>query len=96
MADQRITLKIAGNEYSLVASTPEMEQLMRLAAESINQRLDAYNTKYATQTLEAKLVFVALMEAMDKLTMKKKMMKLADEMNKFKTETDSYLENIEK
>ena len=30
---QSITLKIQGKEYELVADTPEMERLMRLAAE---------------------------------------------------------------
>ena len=37
--EQSITLKIAGKDYPLKATSPEMEQLMRLAAETINQKL---------------------------------------------------------
>ena len=36
---QNIKIKIAGNEYPLVASSPEMERMMRLAADAINQKL---------------------------------------------------------
>ncbi|MBR4134702.1 MAG: cell division protein ZapA, partial [Bacteroidales bacterium] len=40
--EQSITIKIAGKDYPLKATSPEMEQLMRLAADSINQKLAAY------------------------------------------------------
>ena len=40
---QNIKIKIAGNEYPLVASSPEMERMMRLAADAINQTLAAYD-----------------------------------------------------
>ena len=47
---QNIKIKIAGNEYPLVASSPEMERMMRLAADAINQKLAAYDAKYPNKT----------------------------------------------
>ena len=60
---QSIKIKIAGNEYPLVAATPEMEQLMRLAAEAINQKLTAYDAKFPNKSLSDKLSFVALRDS---------------------------------
>ncbi|MBQ3985082.1 MAG: cell division protein ZapA, partial [Bacteroidales bacterium] len=39
--DQSINIKIAGKTYPLKASSPEMEQYMRLASDAINQKLAA-------------------------------------------------------
>ncbi len=47
---QNIKIKIAGNEYPLVASSPEMERMMT-AADAINQKLAAYDAKYPNKTL---------------------------------------------
>ena len=41
---QSITLKIQGKEYELVAYTPEMERLMRLAAEEVDGMLAEYDS----------------------------------------------------
>ena len=61
--DQSITLKIAGREYSLKVQSPEMEQLMRLGAESINRTLAVYDQRYPDKSLVDKLAFVTLREA---------------------------------
>ena len=47
---QNIKIKIAGNEYPLVASSPEMERMMRLAADAINQKLAAYDAPMRSRT----------------------------------------------
>ena len=49
---QNIKIKIAGVEYPLVASSPEMERMMRLAADAINQKLTAYDAKYPKRLQE--------------------------------------------
>ena len=76
---QSIKIKIAGNEYPLVASSPEMERLMRLAAEAINQKLTAYDAKFPNKSLSDKLSFVALNETVSRLTYQKR---LADARNR--------------
>ena len=53
--DQNITLSIAGKLYPLKASSPETEQVMRLAAESINAMLDKYNAKFPDRNSDEKI-----------------------------------------
>ncbi len=101
MADQEnsaqsITLKIAGKEYPLKATSPEMEQIMRIAAETINQKLAAYNSKFPDKTLLDKLSFVTLNETIGRLSAQRKCTALEAEVKRLEDETKAYLENIEK
>lgn len=93
--DQSITLKIAGKEYPLKASSPEMEQLMRLAAEDVNNMLARYTEKFPDKTLEDKLAFVTLQEAVFKISAQRKVQSLAEEVSALKKDTDAYLQGIE-
>lgn len=93
--DQSITLKIAGREYPLKASSPEMEQLMRLAAEDVNKMLARYTEKYQDKTLEDKLAFVTLQEAVFKISAQRKAQALTDEVEALKKDTEAYLKGIE-
>ena len=94
--DQSITLKIAGKEYPLRASSPEMEQLMRLAAEDVNKMLSRYTEKYPDKSLEEKLAFVTLQEALFKISAQRKAAAIVDEISSLKSDTDAYLSGIEK
>lgn len=93
---QSIKIKIAGNEYPLVASSPEMERLMRLAAEAINQKLTAYDAKFPNKSLSDKLSFVALNETVSRLTYQKRLSDAGEEANALAEDVESYLKNIEK
>ena len=90
---QNIKIKIAGNEYPLVASSPEMERMMRLAADAINQKLAAYD---ANKTLSDKLSFVALNEAVGRLAYQKRVADADAEAKKLQEDVESYIKNIEK
>ena len=92
--DQSITIKIAGKEYSLKASSPEMERCMRLAAEDINKRLSAYDEKYPDKRLEDKLAFVTLNETVSKITAMGKLNALAAEVSGLAEELEVYLSGI--
>ena len=94
--DQSITLKIAGREYPLKASSPEMEQLMRLAAEDVNRMLARYTEKYPDKSLEEKLAFVTLQEALFKISAQRKSSAIVDEISALKNDTDAYLAGVEK
>ena len=94
--EQSITIKIAGKDYPLKASSPEMEQLMRIAAETINQKLAAYDAKFPDKTLVDKLSFVALNETVSRLSYQKRLSSVGDEVKRMLSETDSYLANIDK
>lgn len=93
---QSITLKIAGKEYPLKASSPEMEHIMRIAAESINQKLSAYDAKFPDKTLVDKLAFVTLNETIGRISSQKKYSDLEEKINKMLSDTSEYLNNIER
>lgn len=90
-----IKLKIAGKEYSLVA-TQESEHYMRLAAERINQRFTEYDKQYPDQTTLDKLAFVALSEEISMLVSKRNLDKTNDEVSKLAKDVRVYLSKIEK
>ena len=93
---QSIKIKIAGKEYPLMAASPEMEQMMRLAAETINQKLTAYDAKYPDRSVADKLAFVALNETIGRLSCQKKISDAASETRKLQEDVESYLSNIER
>lgn len=94
--EQSITLKIAGKDYPLKVSSAEMEQLMRIAAESINQKLSAYDAKFPDKTLADKLAFVTLSETVSRLSYQKKISSIGEEVKRMLSQTDQYLESIDK
>ncbi len=93
--EQSITIKIAGSEYPLKAASPEMEQLMRLAAEAINQKLTVFDAKFPNKTLSDKLAFVALNETISRLSYQKKLARSEEEAKALQKDVESYLKNIE-
>ena len=94
--EQSITIKIAGKDYPLKATSPEMEQLMRLAAESINQKLAAYDAKFPDKTLVDKLSFVALNETVNRMSAQKRFSSVSDEARALLGRTSAYLDSIDK
>lgn len=94
--EQSITIKIAGKDYPLKATSPEMEQLMRLAAESINQKLAAYDAKFPDKTLVDKLSFVALNETVNRMSAQKRFSSVSDEARALLGSTGAYLDSIDK
>lgn len=93
--DQSVTIKIAGQEYSLKASSPQMERLMRLAAESVNKKLEGFSAKYPDRTLADKLAFVVLNEAVSRLALQKSLEDVKAEVSAITVQLDSYLDTIE-
>lgn len=94
--EQSITLKIAGKDYSLKVSSPEMEQLMRVAAETINKKVAGYDLKFQDKTPADKLAFVALSETVARLSYQKKLSSVNDEAQRLLSQTSGYLDSIDK
>ena len=94
--DQSITIKIAGYEYPLKAATPQIEQMMRIAAETIGKKLSAYDAKYPNKSLADKLSFVALNETVGRLSLQKKLEHAEEEARKLQEQMEAYLNTIEK
>ncbi len=96
MAEQSITLRIAGKEYPLKAKSPEAEQVMRLAAEEINNMLSFYNTNYPDQSDFDKLVLVALGQSVGKINASRAAARLSADMDNLDDQLGGYLASIEK
>ena len=94
--DQSITLKIAGKDYPLKAATPEMEQMMRIAAEAIGKRLAQYDAKFPEKDLVDKLVFVTLNETVNRIAMQRKLAAQEDAEKKLLDEILGYLDSIDR
>ncbi|MBO7076738.1 MAG: cell division protein ZapA [Bacteroidales bacterium] len=93
---QDITLKVAGKPYRLSAASPEMEQLMRLAAADVSEMVTKFDARFPDSSPEDKLVFVAIQEAAGKLSAQKKMSRLVAEVEELQGDVTSYLEGITK
>ena len=61
--DQKISIKIAERTFNLTASTPEREQVIRLAADAINKRLEAFARRSPGKTMVELMTMVALNES---------------------------------
>ncbi len=94
--DQSITLKIAGKDYPLKASSPEMEQIMRIAAEAIGKRLAQYDAKYPDKELLDKLVFVTLNETVNRIAVQRKLAARDEGEKQLLDEMTSYLDSIDR
>ena len=93
--DQNIKLKIAGREFPLKAASPEMERLMRLAAEDISKMMARYDEKYPDKDFSEKLLFVTLTETVGKISAQGKINAISAEGESLQAELRSYLERIE-
>ena len=93
---QDITLNVAGKPYRLSAATPEMEQLMRVAAGEVSAMLTRFDSRFPESSFEDKLVFVAIQEAAGKLSAQKKMSRLAEEVDSLGADVAAYLEALKK
>ena len=94
--DQSIKIKIAGKEYALKASSPEMEQMMRVAAEAINKRLAVYDARFPDKDLVDKFAFVTLNETISRISAQQKLAARDEAEKTLLGELTSYLESIEK
>ena len=90
---QSITLKIQGKEYELVAYTPEMERLMRLAAEEVDGMLAEYDSTYSNVPKEEKLVFAAVREAVGKFRAMKELDMYKADVKSLESQLSSYLKS---
>jgi len=93
--EQKITLVIAGRQFQLKATSPEMEQSMRYAAEDINKMLARYTEKYPDKDFVEMLLFVTLTQAVSRISAQSKLNALSAEGDKLAKEISNYLDNID-
>ena len=88
---QKITIRLAGQEYILSASSEAEERRIRLAAEAVNSRLSSYKNSFPGYTDADLMPFVALNECIARLSLEDGRKALEDEALKLLEDTQSYL-----
>ena len=71
--DQKISIKIADRTFNLTASTPEQEEVIRLAADAINQRLETFSRRNPGKSMLELLSVVALNEGVCRINIQREM-----------------------
>ena len=91
--DQKISIKIAERTFNLAASSPEQEEVIRLAAEAINRRLDSYTRKNPGKALIELMSMVALNECVRRIYLQRDIDARDEEVKALGSELDSYLKD---
>ena len=94
--DQKITIKIADYSFSLVAKSPEQEEIIRKAAEHTNRQITNYQGKYPGTELAKVLSMVALNMVVENVSFSKRLQETLRDEEKLTRELEAYLENIDK
>jgi len=94
--DQKITVKIADCRFSLVAKSPEQEEIIRKAAEHTDKQITKYQEKYPETPLVKVLSMVALNMAVENVTFSKRLQEYVHNDEKLAKELEDYLDNINK
>ena len=79
----------------MIASSPEQERLMRLAAEEVNRMLSFYEEKTPDRSNEERMALSALAVAMNGLKDRSKLAALEKESGELEAELDKYLAGID-
>lgn len=94
--DQKISIKIAERTFNLTAPTPEKEEVIRLAADAINQRLEAYTRSNPGKTLVELLSVVALNECACRISLQREKAAHEAEAQQLGKDMANYLAQMEK
>lgn len=96
MEDQRIVVKIGGYPYKLIAKSPEHEELIRKAADKINDSINEYTRNYPDKSMREMISLTAINICIGEMIAKQKVNQLEKDLDRFDNEITSYLENIDK
>ena len=91
--DQKISIKIAGRTFNLTATSPEMEELYRQAAEAINKRFAHFTRSHPGKTVTDLLSLVALNETVLRLGVQRELDQLKGEEERLAADLDHYLKD---
>ena len=89
--DQKISVKIAGRMFNLTASSPEAEQLYRLAADTINKRFAAYTRTHPGKNVSDLLSMIALNETVLRLGLQRDIDQLQEAEKQLARDLENYL-----
>ena len=93
---QSITIKIAGRQYNLAATSPEHEEVIRKAANDVNRMIAQYQEKFPTKGMTEILSFLALNICMNNIVLQKQVKGMINAEELLAKELERYLDNIDK
>ncbi len=96
MAEQKISIVISDRTYCLKASSPENEEVIRKAANVINQKVSNYRKQFLGKPEVDILSFVALNECITNIKLNDQIERNRKEAEEFEADLGSYIDNIVK
>ncbi len=90
---QKIKIKLAGQEYNLTAQSEEQEEMIRLAVDAINHRMESYTVTHQGKTAFELMSLVALNETMFRMRLQKDTEELKKAETKLQADLDRYLKD---
>lgn len=94
--DRKITIKIGDKEFKLTASSPQMEEAIRLAAGTISNRLKDYTTRHPGKPIVDIMSMVALNETVSRIILQKELKSVDAESDKLVEDLERYLSGQDK
>ena len=91
--DQKISIKIAGRVFNLTASSPEMEELYRRAADAINARFAGFSRSHPGRAALDILSLVALNESVIRLGMQRDIDQYRNAEKQLEKDLENYLKD---
>ena len=92
--DRKISIKIGSREFNLTASSPQQEEAIRLAAITINKRLQDYTTRHPGKNIVDIMSMVALNETVSRIVLQKELKSRDAETAKLGEDLDRYLSGV--
>ena len=93
---QSINVKIWGQPVPLVSKSPEHEELIRIAAKDLNEKIDKMVKEHPDKSLVEILSIIALNRSIVVTSLKKHAEAIVNSEECLLKELDGYLENIDK
>ena len=90
--EQKISIQIAGRAFNLTATSPEHEEMIRLAADAINKRLSNYLRKNPDKNVAELMSMVALSECVLRISLQREVEKGKAEGERLSEDLERYLQ----
>lgn len=94
--DQKISIKIAERTFNLTAPTPEQEEVIRLAADAINRRLETFTRRNPGKNMLELMSMVALNEGVCRINIQRETAAQKAEAEQLGKDMANYLARTEK
>ena len=91
--EQKISIKIAERTFNLTAASPEQEEVIRLAAETINRQLETHLRKYPGKSRSDLMPMIALNECYRRISLQRMADARDEEVKALGSELENYLKD---